>query len=336
MLTNAELLERLDSAFKAITVGDLGEGVLAPQQFDRFIHAAQHSTVILQEARFIPMDSHQVNIDRTGFSGWILRSGKGEAGASRELPPSEYAKPYFATNKLITEELQAITGIEDRALRRNIERGNFENTLITMFGEAAGRDLEAWFILGDKDIPWGSDPVLNVLRLTDGWAKRAANKIYGGTGGDFNPKAENWPENLFEALLQALPKQYLQDPSEWRFYVDWEVENAYRDLLKKRQTALGDAAVTTAPSLSYKNIPVKYVPMIGRSKSVAENGAGDIAMLQHPDNMVWGIFHEITIERDRVAKARRTDFVLTVEGDADYEDENAAVVAFIDQDRIES
>lgn len=336
MLSNTELLERLNSAFKAITVGDLNEGLLVPEQFDRYVQIMQHSTVLLQEARFIPMNAQQVNIDRTGFTGWILRSGKDEDGEYRELPEAEHVRPHYATNKLIAEEFQAITGIHDQTLRRNIERGGFENTLIDMFGEAAGRDVEALYILGDKDILWGTDPVMRVLRLVDGWVKRAANKVYGGAGGDFEYKGENWPEDLFEALLKAVPKQYLQDEGSWRFYVDWEVQNDYRELLKKRQTALGDAAVTTASSLVYKAIPVRYVPMLSRTKPVEEGGAGAVAMLQHPDNMAWGIFHEITIERDRIPKARKTDFVLTMEGDADYEDENAAVVALIDQDRIES
>ncbi len=330
MLSNAELLQRLDAAFKAITIGDLDEGVLTPEQFDRFIQVMQHRTVIMQEARFVPMDRQQHNIDRTGFVGRVLRAGKDAGGAYRELPTGERTKPQFDTNKLVAEELQAITGIEDQALRRNIERGGFENTLIDMFGEAAGRDMEEWFILADKDILWSDDAVLSLI---DGWAKRSANKVYGqDPNRDFDPSAAEWPENMFEAMLTSLPKQYFQNESEWRFYVDWEVQNAYRDRLRLKQTALGDTATTAAMDLYYKGIPVRYVPMIGRSKAVGvDGGAGDIAMLQHPDNTVWGVFHEVTIERDRIPKARRTDFVLTLEGDADYEDENASVVAFIDQ-----
>lgn len=330
MLSNAELLGRLDAAFKAITIGDLNEGILVPEQFDRFVQIMQHRTVIMQEARFISMDRQQVNIDRTGFVGRILRAGKDAGGDYREMSLGEHAKPQFYTNKLVAEELQAITGIEDQALRRNIERGGFENTLVDMFGEAAGRDLEEWFVLGDKDIAWATDAVLSLI---DGWAKRAANKVYGSGGGaDFNPSGDSYPEDMFEALLLALPKQYFQSEAEWRFYVDWEVQNSYRDLLKKRETALGDTATMDAMTLAYKGIPIRYVPMLARSKPVNEDGAGPLAMLQHPDNTVWGIFHEVTIERDRIPKARRTDFVLTLEGDADYEDENAAVVAFVEKE----
>ena len=325
-MDNATLLAKLDAAFKAITVGDLNEGILTPEKFDRFVQVLQHRTVVLTEARFIPMEAQQVDIDRVGFTGRILKAGVDQAGADQDLSASDHVKPTFTTNKLIAKELQAITGIKDNALRRNIERGNFENTLIQLFGEAAGRDLEEWFLLADTAIAYGTDAVLSLI---NGWCKRAANKIYGvGGSKDFDPSANIWPENMFDALIAALPKQYLQNRAEWRIYCDWTTENDYRNLLKARGTQLGDQAQTQGTAIPYKGIEIKYVPMLERSKAIP-TGAGRIATLQHPDNMAWGLFHEVTIERDRIAKSRRTDFVLTLEGDADYEDENAAVVAFI-------
>lgn len=328
-ISNAEMLNKLDLAFKAITVGDLNEGILTPEKFDRFIQVVQHRTVVLEEARFIPMDAQQVDIDRVGFVGRIMKAGVDSDGADKDLQTSDHVKPAFQTNKLIAKELQAITGIKDNALRRNIERGNFENTLIQLFGEAAGRDLEEWFLLGNTDIPYETDQMLSLI---NGWAKRAANKVYGSGGDkDFDPAANTWPENMFDALIRALPKQYLQNRDEWRIYVDWTTEDDYRNLLRARGTQLGDQAQIQGNPIPYKGIQVKYVPMLERSAAVP-TGAGRVAMLQHPDNMAWGIFHQVTIERDRIAKSRRTDYVLTIEGDADYEDENAAVVALVQQE----
>ncbi len=337
MYTTEQLLARLDSAFKGILVpGDLGDSILQPVKFARFVRAMQHKAVILSEARFIKMEAQQVDIDRVGFVGRILKAGTDAGGNHRELstPATDYAKPAFATNKLIAKELQAVCGIRDKSLRRNIEKGDFENTLVDLFGEAAGRDMEEFFILADTDIVWAED---DVLSLTDAWAKRAANKVYGlesaGSAGDedFDPDD---PESVFDALLKATPKQYLQNPSEWRIYTDWDLQDEYRNLLRARGTNLGDQAQTTGMGLAYKGYPIRYCPMLERSADYTDGttGAGRIAMLQHPDNMAWGIFHEVTVERDRKPRDRRTDFVLTMEGDADYEDENAATVAFFDQE----
>lgn len=326
-MTNQEMLARLDQAFKFITVGDLNQGILQPDKLDRFVRAMQHRTVILNEARFINMDAQQVDIDRVGFIGRILRSGTDAAGAHRELPQNQFVQPAFNTNSLVAVELQAITGIRDKALRRNIERDGFENTLVDLFGEAAGRDMEEFAILADEDIAWAND---DVLSLTDGWIKLAGNQVFGVAGNDpadFDPAD---PESLFDAMIQAVPKQFLQNRAEWRFYVDFEIEDSYRNILRARGTALGDTAQVGAQPLVYKGIPIKYVPMLERSDAGA---AGRVAMLQHPDNMAWGVFHEVTVERDRIVKDRRTDFVLTFEGDVGYEDENAAVSAFLQRAR---
>lgn len=335
--SNQYILAKLDQAFKdIIDPSALDKSILAKEKFDRFVHAMQHRTTILDEARFIGMNSHTTHIDRVGFVGRILRSGGEVSDGSqghKELDSGDYAKPQFNTNELIAREMQAVCSIRDTALRRNIEREGFEDTLVDLFGEAAGRDFEEFAILADTDISHGED---DVLSLTDGWAELAANKVYGGSNGEFDPSDKDWPENMFQAMLKALPSQFLQNRSEWRYYVDFETEDAYRNLLKARGTALGDNAQTEDAQFRYKGIPVAYCPLIERAKDTGElggEGPGRIAMLQHPDNLVWGVFHEVTIEPERVPKARRTDFVLTIEADAHYEDENAGVTAYIDKDK---
>lgn len=328
MFTPDDLLKRLDAALKMITVDELGQSVLEPAQFDRFVQAAQEKTTILNEARYLKMLAHRVNIDRIGFVGRLLAAGRSAVGA-KVVPTS--VSPAFDTNQLVAKELVAVTGLEDDALRRNIEGGNLESTLIDLFASAAGRDIEEICLLADT--AYGATD--QFLQQTNGWIKLAANKVYGGAGGDFDEDAVApatlFPENMFEAMLVALPKEHLQTRSEWRLYVSWEIENAYRNLLRARGTILGDEAQTKDTGIPYKGVPVLYCPGVERSASVGDGGAGRVALLSHPDNKVYGIFHEVTVEPDRQPKDRRTDFVLTCEVDADYEDENAAVAALIDQ-----
>ncbi len=314
-MNTQEQLAAFEAALKAITVSDIGsDRLLVPEQQDRFIRAMQRRTNVLQEARFIGMDSQQVNIDRIGFADYVLTKGITAAGVTRGTESE--VKPAFNTNKLQAAEFRGKVGITDRTLRRNLETGNLETTLVDLFGEAAGRDWETIGLLGDTDL---GDVLLGT---TNGWLEKAGNKIE-----DLYATADTWPENLFEAALVALPKQYFIAPGDWRFYVPWKVENAYRDVLKKRGTQLGDTTQTAAPPLAYKGIPVVPTAMLERSTVY------DIAaLLSNPDNMVWGVFHEITIEPDRKAADRSTDFYLTVEGDVHYEDENAAVAVFIEDE----
>lgn len=337
--SNDELLQKLDSALKNVGVDTLGSGILVPQKFDRFVRAMQVRTKILPEARFIRMESQITDIDRVGFVGRVITQAVApnppanslSGGTDVTVGTETSVAPVFGTQVLRAVELRALTGISDRALRRNIERGDFENTLVDLFGEAAGRDFEEFAILSDANNT--ADPLLSLM---NGWATGAANRVYGVDGvnqeAEFDPTD---PESIFEALLNALPKQFLQNRAEWRFYVPYEIENKYRDVLRKRGTALGDAAQIGAEGLKYKGIPIVEVPMLERASVVPggadfSGGVGRICMLQHPDNLVWGVFHQVTIERDRDIKNRRTDFVLTIEADAGYENPNAAAVAFLD------
>lgn len=339
--TAAELLASLDAAFKAVTdISDLGQSILQPQKFDQFVRRMEDRQVVLPDARFIPMDAQRTDIDRTGFIGRILRSGSDGAGASQTLAEGDFAQTTQATNQLNAVELQAVTSIRDRALRRNIERGNFENTLVDLFGEAAGRDFEEFALLADSNITHGDD---DVLSKTDGWVARAGSRVFGrdqtaapNQAQDFDPAGATFPENMFEAMLNALPKRFLQNVMDWRFYVTFEMLNSYRNLLRDRGTDLGDQAQTQGlptNSVPFKGIPVVFAPLLERAQvATAGEVSGRLALLTHPDNMAWGVFHEVSIEQEREAKARRTDFVLTVEADADYEDENGAVAAFVDHD----
>lgn len=339
-------LAEVQAAFKAITTADFGESILLPQQFNRFVKIIQANNNLLQAARRQTMTTPQVQIDRTGFMQRVLRAGDAADGTHKVLVQSEYAKPVFQNNKLNAFEVQAITDIYDKALRRNIERQRFAQTLTDMFGDAIGRDLEELFILMDT----ATNPTNDLLLSKgNGWVKDAANKVYGvdaapATAGAPSPRPKNFdptstdaatgfPINMFQSMLLGLPKQFLQDPSEWKFYVGWQVMDAYREQIAKRVGATADSAIVDGKVVDYKGIPIEYAPMLEKSKSTAQGGLGRLAMLQHPNNMVWGVFHEVTIEPSRHPEERRTAYVVTAEVDAGYEDENAAVVALIDQAR---
>ncbi len=334
MLSQEELLKLLDKAMSLkggiIEITDLGEAILQPQKFTKFVRQMQEDTVILPEARYITMDSQIVDIDRVAFMGRVLASGEDTSGVHRDLAEGEFTKPTIATNHLTAKEFQAIVSLRDKMLRRNIEKEGFEGTLIDMLGEAVGRDSEELYLLGDTAMTFGQDDVLSKV---DGWVKLAANAVYGvGGNKDFDPSDSTFPENMFEAILDATPKQYLKNRSGFRFWVDYDTENKYRKILKARYTPLGDSVQTTFVEMAYEGIPVRRVPMIERAKTIGAGGPGDICLFGYPNNLVWGVFAQIAIEREREAKLRRTDFVLSLEVSCNYEDENAATVAYIEKE----
>lgn len=377
-LSPDDILQRLDAAFKSITVGDLGSTKLSPEKADRYIRAVENSTPILREARLLPMGSDKRDIDRTGFGSRIMQA------AVEDTAPGSTSEPTFTQNQLVAVEAIAVVGITDSALEDNIEREDFEDTLLDMMGARSGIDLEELYVKGDT----GSGDTY--LALTNGWNKLAAAAVSGAitdTGGGMNTTladaagagtqilnvtdaangaANDWirigagwtqeyrqitavnvnavtlnepllnnhvageaaveiaaapdfnrhsPEAMFEAMLQAMPQKYLTDRGALRFWVSWDIENTYRDQLRARGTALGDQAQTSAQPVAYKGIPIV----------TAANMPAGQALLSHPDNLVYGIRRDVRIERERLPKLRRTDFVLTVRTDAHFEDVDAVV-----------
>jgi len=335
VLSQEELLRLLDKAMSLkggiVEITDLGDAILQPQKFTKFVRQMQEDTVILPEARYITMDSQIVDIDRIAFLGRVLTSGeKVVEGVTshRDLDASEFTKPTIATNQLTAKEFQAIVSLRDKMLRRNIEKEGFENTLIDMLGEATGRDSEELYIFGNTGMTYTQDKVLSRL---NGWAKLAANAVYGvGAGKDFDPAAATFPENMFDAIIAATPKVYLKNRAGFRFWVDYDTDDKYRNILKARNTGLGDSIQTGFIEIAYKGIPVRRAPMIERALTIAQGGPGNICLFGYPNNLVWGVFAQIAIEREREAKLRRTDFVLSLEVACNYEDENAATVAYIE------
>lgn len=293
------LLEKLNQAQKAITVSDLGESKLVPQQQNRFIRTATQATPILDEARRIDMTSHTRNIDRISLTGRMLRKTE-ETESAKDADG-----PDFHTNKLVAEELTGVFGLTDQALEDNIERNQLQDTIVTLAGERAGIDLADLFLNGDEN---SSD---DLLGTTDGWLKKAANRI---NADDFDPADI---ESMFGYMISVLDKSYLRDPAEWTIWTDWDTADHYRDILRGRDTGLGDRAQTEFGGIAFKGFVVRYD---------AAMPAGT-ALLVPDGNRVWGAHRDVRIESERQARMRRTDFVVSLRADCHYEDENAAVVA---------
>ena len=325
MISNTELLADIEKAMKKMTVSQMGTSVLQPEYFNQFIREATASQSILSEARFMQMTAQTANIDRIGFSSRILQV------VAEDTDASNYSDATPAQNQLVAKEFLAMTGITDQAMRRNIERDNFESTLISLMGERVGLDLEEKAVFGDsaKFTNGGDGGAIGSLHAQDGWLKKGVGASLYGTGAskDFD-YSKDGILGAFDAAIGAYPKPYMRNPANLRFYVGWDYFDAYRSELVTRETGLGDSALTSDMQLVYKGIPVRYASVLDSTAGVAVYG--NPMILVDPTNLVYGIFENITIEPDRVPKARRTDFILTVESDQDFENEDAIAIAYPD------
>lgn len=292
------IYEKIQTALKGITVSDLGNGVLLAEQSNKFIEVMQDKSPLLAAARKLDMKSHTRNIDRIAYASGALRK------ATEGVAIANEGTQVFQTNQLIAVELGAVESITDTTMEDNIEKAKFEATIIRLFGNVAGFDLENIFLNGDKD---SVDPSVNAI---DGWVKKAGNVI------DALAYDETKVEDMFEKMINAYPAKY-DEREKLVLFVSRKQENDYRNVLRARGTSLGDTAQTEAVKLAYKGIKLVVVA----------NMKADQALLVNPENLVYGLYRDIRIEAERNAKARATEFTLSMRADCHFENEDAAVVA---------
>lgn len=324
-MDNNEMLNDLGKeAIKSMTVADLGYSVLQPQFFNQFVREATNDQVILNEARRIIMAAQVTNIDRVGFGDRLM-----EAAVEATAPTGVEADT--AQVQLVAKEFIGMSGISDSALRRNIETESFASTLISLMTQKYGEDWEALAVFGDTT-KFGTTGGL--LKNQDGWIKKATNKLYGtGSGKDYDASSAD-VSDILNAMLDKYPTAYLKNRTGLRFYLDSEMFNAYIDECGLRPTVTGDEATGKFIARPFKGVPVVEAPVLNDSEGAnTTDGWGQCAMLQDPNNMVYGIFHQITIEPERSAKTRTTDYVLTTETDQAYENPGVAVVACNDLEK---
>jgi HK97 family phage major capsid protein len=303
MKTNQDLLfAAIQSAMKAMTTTDLGKSKLTETQQKAFVRTISQSTKMLDGARRIDMKSHTHNIDRIGFATRIM-----QAANEGQAPSRTTDKPTAATNVLESVAAKAIVGITDDTLQDNIEGERFPETLRTLIAQRCGVDLEELYVNGNKA------SLDTYLKLTNGWLVKCANSVT-AAGGAF---AATKVEEMFEAMIDGVDKKYLRDRSLWTINANYDVENAYRDVLRARGTGMGDAAQTTAGGLAYKGFKVQDIG----------NMPTGTAILVPPANLVYGIYKDIYIEPARHAEEGYTNFIASMRVDCHFEDENAACVA---------
>lgn len=305
-MTNAELVKKVD-----IALSDLASdgGALNAEQSDRFIRNMIDQPTLIGAVRTIPMNAPTRKVDRIGFGSRILRSAKQARSADttpdqRALGIADRAKPDLDQIELNTSEVIAEVRLPYEVLEDNIERGNIRNTILALIAERATLDLEELLILGDSA---SADPF---LALQDGVLKRLTSNVVDGTGFGIG-------SSVYNEAIKALPTRYRRNKGLMRFFVESDVEQDYRQNLAERLTVLGDNTTTGGGS---NPIPVHGINLVPNTFISANTG-----ILTNPQNILFGIQRNITIEVEKNIKTREWIIVLTARVAVAVEEEEATV-----------
>jgi hypothetical protein len=236
------------------------------------------------------MGSPIKNIDRIGFNTRIVHASPGENTAT-DL--AHRAKPTTSEIQLIAKDYVGEVDIPYNVLTDSLERGNFETRIMKHIGTRVGIDLAEFALAGDT---LSADPDLAVQ---DGWLKLAATHVVDAAGGTVD-------DTVLSRLYKAVPDKYLENDLGWCIYLQRAVAIDWRSSVAGRMTIGGDKALQESGIPAFFGIPVKkdntikVDPTTGYTKG----------LFIHPQNLVVGIWKEITIETWRDIKRRQ--LVVTV------------------------
>ena len=292
--------------------------LLNPEQFNQFMRAAIINQTILNDASFRKMNAMQQVVSSTKVVGRVLQNGYDSTGATEDQLTA--AKIGFGKAELNSTKLKALTGILDDDKEDNIEQAQFEQTLLTMMGEAVGVDLEALAVYGDTT-------KTGLFGVTNGWLKGATNHIVQGTDYDVTTKGI---VDLFNQALYKLPEAYRQANlmKDLVYYVPFEVYEAYRNFLIDRETGLGDSSLLNADELKYKGIPVKYAPVLDAADGRTVHG-NVASMLTVPEFLWYGVYKDLSVEPKRIVEEEETEYYYRIRCDAALQWADSVIVADI-------
>lgn len=311
------------------------KALLNDEQFNTFMRAVTTSQSILPDASFRRMNAMNQVVSSTYINGRVLQKGYKTVTTTDDTTNDNLtdAAVGFGKAELNSTKVKAKCSILDDDKEDNIEREQFEQTLLTMMGEAIGRDIEALCVFGDHTKTSGNA----FFNPFDGWLyKASASKINSqgvitaaGSGtADFD--LDNTVEAMFDAMIKKMPVAYRQAQLLDRmvFYVPWEVYDSYHNLLMSRYTTLGDEFTVGRPQLKYKNIPIKYSPVLDAAD--CRTSYGNVpSVLTIPEFLWYGIYKDISIEPERKVPQEQTNYYYRLRACAGLQWTDAVITADI-------
>lgn len=287
--------KRADLAISDLTAQS---GILQPAQANRFIDFILEEPTILKQARVERMSAPKMIINRMGFGSRVLRAARQTGseldggGNDRYVRAADRAKPDFGKLELDSHEVIAEVRIPYEALEDNLERGNFEEHLMRSLAARVAVDLEEWALWADTT---SSDAY---LALTDGWMKRANVHVLDNDGAGLTP-------DVFAMAQKTLPQKYARLLPQMKGFISVHNVISYRQAVARRATGYGDSAVQNAIDVRAFGLQLEGAPML------AAQGNGQQGLVTVPQNLIWGIRRDISVETARDIRSREIIIVVT-------------------------
>jgi len=307
--SNQELLKRADIALADLTANG---GMLQPEESKMFIDMIVEEPTILKQVRVERMSAPEKKVNKIGFASRILRAARQTGSANddgsndRYVLKADRAKPTTSQITLNTSEIIAEVRLPYEVLEDNIEGQSLEQHIMRLIAERAAIDLEEWALAADT----GSGDAY--LALQDGYLKRMTSNVVNNANAGVTP-------SMFKTGMLAMPQKYLRNLASMKHFISVANTIKYRDVVSNRGTGYGDSMLTGQAPIYAFGVGVDPAPML------AAVGAGNSGIFTFPQNLLFGIQRDISIETDKDIRSREYIIVLTLRAALQIEDEAATV-----------
>lgn len=288
-------------------------GLLQPEQNDVFFRKVLDEPTMLRVVRSIQMNGPQMDINKVGIGQRVFHgaknSGNGAIGQQdngvndRYLAAAKRSKVVTSKISMETEEVIAEVRIPYEVLEDNIERGNFQDTILALVAQKGALDFESLLIAGDTSI----DPnVDDLLCLQDGILKRFVSNVVDAANAGMS--LEMW-----NRIKKALPTRYRRNQAAMRFFTSMDKESDWRVVMAGRGGALGDSIAVGGQSVPALGVPLAPAALMPDANIVFTD----------PKNIIWGLQRNVRIETDKDIRSREVIFVITARVAIQVEEEEA-------------
>lgn len=288
-----QLSKKADLALDNLEVGG---GLLTQEQNETFIRRLEDSTTILNAIRTYPMNGPSARINAIGFGEFITYPSNWDPSvndanhAGRKFKEPYRSRPITTHVELNTKPVKAVVYIPYEVLEDNIERGNLQQTLLTLIANKFAYNMEAMVVRGEQ----GGNSQYPLLNYIDGIYAQANDHVVNAGGAPLT-------DAVFIDALKAMPKRYRNDLGTLRFFMGADSELEIRRARSNRYGALGDTFLQGQPNVDVLGV---------RAGGYGNNPEGQL-LLTPPQNLIFGVQRNIRIETDRDIEEELVKIVVT-------------------------
>ena len=319
-----------------------GNGLLYPDQANRFLDYMWDATILAKAARTIRMRSNTTEIDRVAIGQRIMTVAQEDnprdytnydTNATNNPGTFTNAAATFAKISLTTRKLRLDWELSSESLEDNVEGPDLEDHIARLMATQAGNDIEDVLINGTGT---GS----GLLSAFKGFRQLALDNAH-----VVDAQGVGLDKAVFNLAIKTLPRKYKQRRNQLRFFTGSNLVQDYLYNLTsgtstnfspfdiasgilRGDVAANDGGPGTTTPLAF-GIPVINVPLMVETQTGDYSGAagyhGDVH-LTFPQNFIVGIKRDVTVYRLFQPKKDTIEYTLFIRVGAQMENYDAHVI----------